>query len=49
MIDYTRVLFEKIMREDSEVEINKQEQLEHIINSLNSISSLRQHSEQDTL
>ena len=45
MIDSTGVLFDKIMREDSEVELNKQEQLEHIINSLNSMSSLGDPSE----
>lgn len=49
MIDYTQVLFEKIMKQDYELEINKQEQLENIINSLNSISSLRQNSEQANL
>lgn len=40
MIDYAHVLFENIMRDDSSLENNKHEQLEHILQSLNSLSSL---------
>jgi hypothetical protein len=39
MIDHISLLFEKIMLEDTELELNKQEHIEHIINSLNSFNS----------
>lgn len=40
MINYTKLLFEKILREEPDIELEKSERMENIINSLNSISSI---------
>jgi hypothetical protein len=40
MINYTKLLFEKILREEPDIELEKSERMENIINSLNSISSV---------
>lgn len=40
MINYTKLLFEKILKEEPDIELEKSERMEHIINSLNSISSI---------
>jgi signal transduction histidine kinase len=42
MINYTKVLFDKILREEPDIELEKSERMENIINSLNSISSMDQ-------
>jgi hypothetical protein len=40
MINYTKVLFDKILREESDIELEKSERVENFINSLNSIESM---------
>jgi hypothetical protein len=42
MINYTKVLFDKILREEPDIELEKSERMENIINSLNSITSMDQ-------
>lgn len=46
MIHQAHLLFEDIMKQDYQQEINKHEQIDHIMNSLNPISSLREFSGQ---
>lgn len=47
MIHQAQLLFENIMKQDYQLEINNQEQLEHIINCLNPTSSMSQLSGQE--
>jgi hypothetical protein len=47
MIHQAQLLFENIMKQDYQLEINNQEQLEHIINCLNPASSMSQLSGQE--